>query len=116
VPLERPSARADLTVLESLFDSDAMVIVGRLLIVAAALVMLVSALFVLASIAVRARRGDWLKRAGPFEVSDTVAGEVGHSIQTLERTVEVQRDRIAELEVLLSSADELVATDDREDS
>lgn len=103
MPRECLRTPADLTVLELLFGSDAMLLIGRLLIVAAAVVMLASTLFVLGSIAVRVRRGHWLKRAGPFEVSDTTAGKVGRETEALERTIDAQRTRIAVLESLLTS-------------
>ena len=93
---------SDLSVPQSLFDSDAMLLVGRLGIVAAALVMLAGGLFVLGSIAVRVRRGHWLSRAGPFEISDIVSGEVDGEIAKLELTVSEQRVRITTLEALLS--------------
>jgi hypothetical protein len=98
----RECLRTDLTVLELLFDSDAMLLIGRLLIVAAAVVMLACGFFLLGSMVVRVRQGRWLKRAGPFEVSDTTAGEVIREIETLEHTISQQRATIAVLESLLS--------------
>jgi hypothetical protein len=103
MPCECLRTGADLTVLELLFDSDVMLRIGRLLIIVAAVVMLACGLFVLGSIAVRMRRGHWLRRAGPFEVSDTV-DEVNQEMETLERTVGEQRARIAELETQLSAS------------
>lgn len=102
MPRECLRTHPDLTLLEVLFDSEAMLLMGRLLLVVAAVVMLACGLFLLGSMAVRVRRGHWLKRAGPFEVSDTTAGEVGQEIEALERTVGEQRVMIAELETLLS--------------
>jgi hypothetical protein len=116
MPHECLRTRADLTVLELLFDSDPMLLIGRLLIVAAAVVMLAVGLFVLSSIAVRIRRGHWLRRAGPFEVSDPTPGEVGREIEALERTVGEQRARIAELEGRLSASTEALVTVERKDS
>jgi hypothetical protein len=100
--MPRECLRTDLTVLELLFDSDAMLLIGRLLISVAAVVLLACGLFVLGSITVRVRHGHWLKRAGPFEVSDTTADEVIREIETLEHTIGQQRATIAALESLLS--------------
>jgi hypothetical protein len=115
--MPRECLRSDLTVLELLFDSDATLLIGRLLIIAAAVVMLACGLFVLGSIAVRIRHGHWLKRAGPFEVSETTAGQVGRETETLERTIDAQRTRIAVLESLLNVwGKPLVDTNDEGDS
>ena len=96
-----PRAHPDLTVLELLFDSEAMLLIGRLAIVSAAVVMLVCGLFVLGSIAVRIRRGHWLRRAGPFEVSDTRVGEVDQVTEALREVIGEQLGRITALEALL---------------
>jgi hypothetical protein len=67
--------------------------------------------------AVRVRHGHWLRRAGPFEVSETTAGQVGRETQTLERTIDAQRTRIAVLESLLNVwGKPLVGTNDEGDS
>ena len=67
--------------------------------------------------AVRARRGDWLRRAGPFEVSDNSVDEVNRETEAFENTIDEQRKRIAELETVLGSSTEvLAAADHRKDS
>ena len=101
MPRECLRTRPDLTLLELLFDSEPMLVVGRLLIFAAVVVMLACGVFVLGSIVVRIRRGHWLKRAGPFEVSDTTVDEMNREIGALEHTVFEQRMRIADLEAVL---------------
>jgi hypothetical protein len=117
MPRDCPSTRADLTVLKLLFDSSAMVFVGRLLIVVAAVVMLSCALFVLGSIAVRARRGHWLRRAGPFEISEGTVEEVNREAEALKNTIDEQRTRIASLETLLGTwAKARVVVHDKRDS
>jgi hypothetical protein len=117
MPRECLQARPDLTVLELLFDSDAMLLTGRLLIVTAAAVMLACGFFILGSIAVRIRHGHWLKRAGPFEVSDTRAGQAGREMKKLKRTIDEQRTRTAELETLLETvAAGFIVVDNEEDS
>src|SRR5690349_5884655 len=115
MPRECPQTRPGLTVLELLFDSDLMLQVGRLLIVAAAVVLLACGLFLLGSMAVRVRRGHWLKRAGPFEVSET-ATQVSRKMETLEQTIDEQRTRIAVLESLLNAWGEPLDTNTEGDS
>lgn len=55
------------------------------------------------SIAIRIRSGHWLRRAGPFEVSEEAIGGVGRQIEALKDMVSAQRARTGELEVLLSA-------------
>jgi hypothetical protein len=114
--MPRECLRTDPTILELLFDSGAMLLVGRLLIVAAAVVMLACGLFVLGSIAVRTRRGHWLRRAGPFEVSDTRVGEVDLVTEAFRETISEQLGRIAALEALLGIWTKEPSTDDNGDS
>jgi hypothetical protein len=117
MPRECLRTRADLTVLELLFDSDLMRLIGRLLIIAAAVVLLACGLFVLGSMAVRVRHGHWLRRAGPFEVSETTAGQVSREMKMLKRTINEQRMRTAELETLLQAlAARIVVVDNKKDS
>lgn len=117
MPRECPRIDGGPNVLELLFDSDPMLLVGRLLIATGLIVMLACALFVLASIAVRMRRGHWLRRAGPFEVSDTTAGAVDHGTEVLKEKIGEQRRRIAALEMLLDVwTGRPVDTDDKGDS
>ncbi|HEU0018667.1 MAG TPA: hypothetical protein VFQ14_00110 [Thermoleophilaceae bacterium] len=115
--MPRECLRTDLTVLELLFDSDAMLLIGRLLIIAAAVVMLACGLFVLGSIAVRIRRGHWLRRAGSFEVSDTRVGEVDQVTEALREAISEQLGRIAALEAMLGVwTKEPIDIDDNGDS
>lgn len=93
-----------MTIPEALFDSPAMLVVGRLLVVAAACVLLVGAVFVLGSMAARMRRGHWLKRAGPFEVSESTIGEVDVQTQALVEALATRTRQLVEVEFLLARA------------
>lgn len=57
-------------VVSVVFDSRPVIWAARLLLVSAAFVLAVGGAFVVASTIVRVRNGDWLRRAGPFEVSE----------------------------------------------
>lgn len=99
-----PPARTNQTVPELLFGSGVMVVVGRLVILAVAVVLLVCAVFVLVSVVVRMRRGHWLRRAGPFEVSETVMGDVGLQAQALAEVLTTREGQLVEFEFLLEHA------------
>lgn len=101
MPRDCPPTQVAPTVIEVLFDSQAMLFVGRLLIVVAAAVLLACAVFLLVSMAVRMRWGHWLKRAGPFEISEIQTGAVDQRRQLLTDGLAAQRSQLAELEALL---------------
>lgn len=66
----RLPAPQDIQVVNVVFDSRPVIWAARLLLVSAAFVLAVGGAFVVASTIVRMRNGDWLRRAGPFEVSE----------------------------------------------
>ncbi len=104
MPRDCPPTRTDMTVLELMFESQAMLLVGRLLIVVTAIVLLVCAVFILVSMVVRMRQGHWLKRAGPFEVSESVTGMVDQRTQALTEILATHQSQLVELEVLVEAA------------
>ncbi len=63
-------------VVDVVFDNRPVIWAARLLVVSAAFVLAVGGAFVVASTVVRMRNGDWLKRAGPFEVSESSVGDL----------------------------------------
>ncbi len=73
---DRLPAPGDPDVIDLVFDSRPVVWAARLLLVSAAFVLAVGGAYVVASTVVRMRNGDWLRRAGPFEVAETVAAEL----------------------------------------
>lgn len=74
-PSHVPTPR-DPRVLDVVFDSGPVVWATRLLLVSAAFVLAVGGAFVVTSTVVRMRNGDWLRRAGPFEVSEARLAEL----------------------------------------
>ncbi len=66
-PHHVPTPR-DPHVVDLVFDSGPVVWATRLLLVSGAFVLAVGGVYIVASTVARMRNGDWLKRAGPFEV------------------------------------------------
>ena len=91
---------SDPTVLESVFNNRLVVWAARLLLLSAGFVLAVGGAFVVLSILISTRDGDWLKRAGPFEVSETDARD-------LKRQLTYWRPRAAELEAQLVAIEDL---------
>lgn len=102
-------------VVDVVFDSGPVVWAARLLLVSAAFVLAVGGAFVVASVVVRTRNGDWLKRAGPFEVSESSVGDLEDDIYLWRSAAYDFHDALERLSEPLndiSAPNEKVATDD----
>ena len=75
--------------LDVLFENGLVVFAARLAVVAAAFAVLLGAAYVAASMIVRIERGQWLRRAGPFEAelvgAELSVADVGWLIEELRR-------------------------------
>jgi hypothetical protein len=60
---------------DNVFDNRGVLWAARLLLVSAAAVLAVGGVFIVVSIGIRMRNGEWLRRAGPFEIGDSDLGE-----------------------------------------
>lgn len=69
-PTELPES-ADPSFVDTIFDNRSVIWAARVLLLSAAFVLAVGGVFIVGSTVMRMRNGDWLKRAGPFEVSET---------------------------------------------
>jgi len=70
--------------LDSIFDNGVVLWVARGLLISAALVLAVGGLYLVLSVLARIRNREWLRRAGPFEVS-------GLSVEEFERQADYWR-------------------------
>jgi len=93
---------------DTIFDNRGVIWASRLLLVSAAAVLAFGGVFVVASTVVRMRNGDWLRRAGPFEVSETVAGEIEGEAEFWRDFNLAQKEVVAELTERLNRSDELI--------
>jgi hypothetical protein len=55
---------------DNVFDNRGVLWAARLLLVSAAGILAFGGIFIVVSIGVRMKNGDWLRRAGPFEISE----------------------------------------------
>jgi len=74
-PADLP-AKQDPTFIDTVFDNRGVVWMARLLLVSAAAVLAFGGVFIVLSTAIRMKNGEWLRRAGPFEVSEVGAREL----------------------------------------
>jgi hypothetical protein len=68
-PVDLPASRNP-DFVDNVFDNRAVLWAARLLLVSAAGVLAVGGVFIVVSIGVRMKNSEWLRRAGPFEISE----------------------------------------------
>ncbi|HWT90452.1 MAG TPA: hypothetical protein VN179_05000 [Solirubrobacterales bacterium] len=73
-PADLPASR-DPDFVDTVFDNRGVVWAARLLLVSAAGVLAFGGIFIVASIAIRIKNREWLRRAGPFEISERELSE-----------------------------------------
>lgn len=94
--------------LDTIFDNRGVIWASRLLLVSAAAVLAIGGVFIVASTVVRMKNGDWLRRAGPFEVSETAAGEIESEAEFWRDLNLAQKEEVAGLTERLNRSDELI--------
>lgn len=105
-PAELPH-NMDPSFVDTIFNNRGVVWAARLLLVSAAVVLAIGGVFIVGSIIIRMKNGDWLKRAGPFEVSEIAMADLEAQV-SLWRSVALDgQDELAELRELLQKSDEL---------
>jgi hypothetical protein len=80
---------------------------ARLLLVAAVLVLAVGGVFVVSSILVRMRKGQWLRRAGPFEIGEPEISDVESEVEHWRSIAVASQEAVSELMERVQAAQEL---------
>lgn len=105
-PRHVPTPR-DPHVLDIVFDSAPVVWAARLLLVSVAFVLAVGGAFVVVSTIVRMRNGDWLRRAGPFEVSEASLAELEDQVHLWRSAAHDFRDDVEHFHELFGDTGKL---------
>lgn len=105
---EELDAKADPGFIDNVFDNKVVVLFARLLLVSGALVLAFGGVFIIASTVVRMKNQDWLRRAGPFEVSETAVTELEEQVEFWRTAAQVGQDEVVELRQRLEESDELI--------
>ena len=92
---------------DNVFANRAVLLAARLLLVSAAAVLAVGGLFIVVSIGHRMRIREWLRRAGPFEISELKAAQAEEEIDYWRQEALAGERKIVALRHLLESTDEL---------
>ena len=94
--------------IDNIFDNRGVVWAARLLLVSAAAVLAVGGIFIVASTVIRMRNQEWLRRAGPFEISETAVSEIEGQVEFWRDAALAGQEEVAELTERLNESDELI--------
>lgn len=93
---------------DNVFDNRGVLWAARLLLVSAAGVLAFGGIFIVVSIGIRMKNGEWLRRAGPFEISEVEVGQVKDEAAFWRRTALASREEADALQASLRQAEELI--------
>jgi hypothetical protein len=106
--IDLPSAK-DPDFIDTIFDNRAVLWAARLLLVSAAGVLAFGGFFIVISIGIRTKNGEWLKRAGPFEISEITLSEIEGQRERWRIAALLEHEEVVELTERLKKSDELIA-------
>lgn len=95
-PAELPESRNP-DFVDNVFDNRGVLWAARLLLVSAAGVLAFGGIFIVVSIAIRMKNGEWLRRAGPFEISEGALGQAEDEIDFWRRIVLASHEEVDDL-------------------
>lgn len=94
--------------IDTIFANRTVIWASRLVLVSAAFVLAVGGLFIVVSTIVRMKNRDWLRRAGPFEVSETAVKDLEDQIEFWRAAAFANQDEIEGLTQRLEESDALI--------
>ncbi|HMI80955.1 MAG TPA: hypothetical protein VK480_04130 [Solirubrobacterales bacterium] len=106
-PADLP-VKQDPTFIDTVFDNRAVIWMARLLLVSAVGVLACGGVFIVLSIGMRIKNGEWLRRAGPFEVSEVPAGRIEDEVEFWHRETLAAWGDVENLTECLQKANELL--------
>jgi hypothetical protein len=94
--------------IDNIFDNRAVIWAARLLLVSAAAVLAFGGAFIVISIGIRMKNEEWLRRAGPFEISETAVSEIEGQVSFWRQVALASQEEVTELTTRLEESDDLV--------
>lgn len=94
--------------IDTIFDNRGVIWAARLLLVSAAAVLAFGGVFIVVSTGIRMKNGEWLRRAGPFEVSEMAVSEIEGQVEFWRQAALAGQEEIEELTERLNESDELI--------
>jgi hypothetical protein len=108
-PVDLP-ASASPDFIDNVFDNRGVLWAARLLLVSAAAVLAFGGTFIALSIGMRMKNGQWLRRAGPFEISEGKLGQAEAEVGFWRQIALTQLEEGVNLRERLSKSEELIDT------
>lgn len=106
-PTDLPASRNPGFV-DNVFDNRAVLLAARLLLVSAAGVLAFGGAFIVVSIGNRMKNREWLRRAGPFEISEEPVGRAEGEVDFWRRIFLASDEETANLQNRLRQAEEII--------
>ena len=107
-PADLPASRNP-DFVDIVFDNRAVLLAARLLLVAAAGVLALGGLFIVVSIGHRMKNREWLRRAGPFEISEGELSQAEDGSDFWQRTALASQEEVVELKEQVRESDAVIA-------
>lgn len=107
-PADLPESR-DPDFVDNVFANRAVLLAARMLLVSAAGVLAFGGVFIATSIGIRMKNGEWLRRAGPFEISEGKLAQAEAEIDLWQQQALANRQEVIALRQRLDCTDELAA-------
>jgi hypothetical protein len=107
-PADLPESRNP-DFVDNVFDNRGVLWAARLVLVSAAGVLAVGGIFIVASVGIRMRNREWLRRAGPFEVSEGTLEQVKEEAEYWRRAALASEEEGLHLRARLRKSEDLLA-------
>jgi hypothetical protein len=105
-PADLPQSRNP-DFVDNIFDNKGVLWAARLLLVSAAAVLAFGGIFIVVSVGIRMRNREWLRRAGPFEISERLV-KTRDEVEVWRQAALANQEEVASLREHLERSDELV--------
>lgn len=106
-PADLPASRNP-DFIDNVFDNRGVLWAARLLLVSAAAVLAFGGVFIVVSIGIRMKNGEWLRRAGPFEISEDRLGQAEGDADFWRRASLASEGEVQRLRDRLGRSEELI--------
>jgi hypothetical protein len=106
-PADLPQSRSP-DFVDNVFDNRAVLWAGGLLLVSASGVLAFGGTFIVLSISIRMRNGEWLRRAGPFEISEGTLAQAEEGAAFWQRSALANEEEVLRLRERLRKSEELL--------
>ena len=107
VPADLPPDKSP-DFVDSIFHNKGVILAARLLLVSAAVVLAMGGVFIIVSMIIRMKNGEWLKRAGPFEIGESELTDIESQIERWRKAAKAGEEEVLELSGRIQVSDELI--------